>query len=322
MNSATVRKEKAIRFTIIFILAAAIEKAVSIKTAGEESVEEWLELPNGCLCCTIKTSAMQAIEGLLKRKGSQIDYILLETTGLADPYPIIQSFWTDEALECLAFLDGVVTLVDGKNFEANLREYEVLGRQVVLADVVLINKLDLINQSQLDSLRDTVSQLNPLARIHTSTQSRVSDLHKLLDLKAYGTLDCTFAQQKQSLLDLLQGFKLTSTAGPVRSIRIEAKRPVDKSRLERWLFSLLWERKLLWQGVGEDSQVAENFNVLRAKGLLSTTQGRDIHIQAVQDLYEISDLADVDRSLVGVLVLLGVFADEPSILESFHSSVY
>ncbi len=303
-------------------LAAAIEKAVSIQAAGEESVEAWLELPNGCLCCTIKTTAMQAIEGLLKRKGSQIDYILLETTGLADPYPIIQSFWTDEALECLAFLDGVVTLVDGKNFEANLKEFQVLGRQTVLADVVLINKLDLIDQVQLNSVLDAVTQLNPLASVHMSTQSRVSDLHKFLDLKAYNTVDCTFTQQKRSLLELLQNLALTSSTGPVRSIRIQAKQAVDKARLERWLFSLLWERRLLGKALGEEQEDAETCNVLRVKGLLSTTQGRDIHIQAVQDLYEINELADVDSSLVGVLVLLGVFSDESSILESFHFSVY
>lgn len=282
-------------------------------------MEEWLELPNGCLCCTIKTTAMQAIEGLLKRKTGQIDYILLETTGLADPYPIIQSFWTDEALDCLAYLDGVVVLVDGKNFEANLREYEVLARQIVLADVILINKLDLITQSQLTSLQEHVKQLNPLANILTSTQSHVNDLSRLLDLKAYGTVDCAFAHQKQSLLDLLQGFNLgaPASAGPIRSVRIEAKRPVQRDLLEKWLFSLLWEKRLL-------GTEAENFelNVLRAKGLLSTVNGRDIHIQAVQDLYEINELAGVDASLVGVLVLLGVFSNDQSVIESFHTNVY
>ncbi len=261
---------------------------------------------------------MQAIEGLLKRKGSQIDYILLETTGLADPYPIIQSFWTDEALECSAYLDGVITLVDGKNFEANLREYEVLGRQVALADVVLINKLDLVNHVQLESLRSLVNQMNPLASIHTSTQSRVSDLYKLLDLKAYGAVDCSFAHQKESLLQSLQKFTFSPSTGPVRSIRIQAKHPVDRSRLERWLFSLLWEKRLLGGGELETSE----FNVLRAKGLLKTTQGRDIHIQAVQDLYEINELAELDRALVGVLVLLGVFSEEKAIVESFHLNVY
>lgn len=303
------------------VLAAAIEKAVSIQAAGEESVEEWLELPNGCLCCTIKTTAMQAIEGLLKRKAGQIDYILLETTGLADPYPIIQSFWTDEALDCLAYLDGVVTLVDGKNFEANLRVYDVLGKQIVLSDVVLINKLDLIDDAKLESLQTTIKRLNPLAKIHTSTQSQVDDLSKLLDLKAYRKVDCTFAQQKQSLLQLLQDFNLSLSAptGPIRSIRIQARKPVDTARFERWLFSLLWERQVL--GVSQDA-AGEFTTVLRVKGLLSTTCGRDIHIQAVQDLYEIDELADVDRSLVGVLVLLGIFANEHLIVDSFHSSVY
>lgn len=259
---------------------------------------------------------MQAIESLLQKRGDQIDYILLETTGLADPYPIIESFWADEALECLAHLDGVVTLVDGKNFESNVVEYDVLSRQVVLADVIIINKIDLIDSTRLARLESRLRESNPLARIMHTMHSQVPDFSLLLGLKAYGAVDCSFAERKESLLELFNSISVTSTNGPVRSIKIKAQKTVNREKLERWLFSLLWERKLL------ALEQHEPISVLRAKGLLQVQDGKDILIQAVQDLYDISELSAAHESTTGLLVLLGVFTNEQQVIDSFHASVY
>lgn len=259
---------------------------------------------------------MQAIESLLQRRGDQIDYILLETTGLADPFPIIDSFWADEALECLAHLDGVVVLIDGKNFEANAAEYDVLCRQVVLADVIIINKLDLIDLATLLALESRLRKLNPLARILHTKHSQVPDFSLLLGLQAYGAVDCTFAERKESLLELFNSISFASKSGPVSSIKIKALQAVNRDKLERWLFSLLWERKLL------TFENHEPINVLRAKGLLPVQNGKDVLIQAVQDLYDISELSETPESSLGLLVLLGLFASEQEVIDSFHSSVY
>lgn len=297
-----------------------IEKAVSIQKAGEGAAEEWLELPNGCLCCTIKTTALQAIESLLIRKSGQIDYILLETTGLADPYPIINSFWADESLECRAYLDGVVCLVDAKNIEGQLKEWQVLMQQIILADVILINKTDLIGVEELQALRERLKEINPLARIKQTSYGHISDMSTLLDLKAYGAVDCSFAQHQKGYLGLMSVLSFQEAKRDHRevySLRLSTSKLVDRANFEKWLFKVLWS---------EDEQ----FKVLRAKGLMRTIRDqkqRDFVVQAVQELYEITELDDGDviGSSESILVLLGTFHDEEvisSIKESFYSSIY
>lgn len=301
-------------FPTLLLKAAEIEKAVSIQRAGETAAEEWLELPNGCLCCTIKTTALQAIESLLKRKSGLIDYILLETTGLADPFPIINSFWADESLECLAYLDGVVCLVDGKNFRGQVKEWRVLMQQLVLADVIVISKTDLITES-IDNLTTWLKERNPLAKLITCQYGRMKDYSGLLDLRAYGAVDCSFTLNQRGYLDLMNALNLETGDTPrdheeVRSVRLSSRKRIDRDRFERWLFNLLWTE-------------SPTHRLLRAKGLLTLQSGKQIVIQAVQDLYEITELEQtgpVDGE-EGVLVLLGWFEGE-EVIESIKASFY
>merc|ERR1711939_29658 len=97
-----------------------IEKSLTVNKGGEK-VEEWLEVGNGCICCSVKDSGVNAIESLMEKKGA-FDYILLETTGLADPGNIAPLFWVDEGLGSTIYLDGIVTLVDAKNILKSLNE--------------------------------------------------------------------------------------------------------------------------------------------------------------------------------------------------------
>lgn len=321
LNHILTQKNLNTRFAVImneFGDTADIEKAVSIqKTGGESAVEEWLELPNGCLCCTIKTTALQAIESLLERKRGQIDYILLETTGLADPYPIINSFWADEALECRAYLDGVVCLVDAKNIQAQMREWKVLIQQLVLSDVILINKTDLIDS--VAEIRAEITAINPLAKVFECQYGGIENLDKILDLKAYGAVDCTFT--KQSFYTNLMASLRIETAlrehSEVKSLRLMTRKRVNRDRFERWLFELLWSNP---------HEKEDQMKILRAKGLLLCDDGKEIVVQAVQELYEITELSAL--SVVGneesVLILLGWFGSEDiedSIRQSFYSSI-
>lgn len=295
-----------------------IEKAVSIQKAGEGAAEEWLELPNGCLCCTIKTTALQAIESLLQRKSGLIDYILLETTGLADPYPIINSFWADEALECRAYLDGVVCLVDAKNIAGLLKEWQVLMQQIVLADIILISKTDLVEKEEdLQGLKERLRELNPLAKVRECKYGQVGgDISMLLDLKAYGAVDCSFAHQKhreEAYLDLMSMLNFQESKRDhreVSSLRLSTSKPIDRAEFEKWLFQVLWS---------DDSR----FKIFRAKGLMQTERAkRDFVVQAVQELYEITELEGAKKEVESVLVLLGTFHDGQiidSIKESFYS---
>ncbi|KAL9062154.1 MAG: hypothetical protein Q9157_009178, partial [Trypethelium eluteriae] len=114
---------KIVKVPITIVTAADIEKSLTVSQEGQK-VEEWLELANGCICCSVKDSGVNAIEALMDRRGT-FDYILLETTGLADPGNIAPLFWVDEGLGSSIYLDGIVTLVDAKNILTSLDEKPV-----------------------------------------------------------------------------------------------------------------------------------------------------------------------------------------------------
>ncbi|KNE61207.1 hypothetical protein, variant [Allomyces macrogynus ATCC 38327] len=106
-----------------------LEQSLSVGEDGKQ-VEEWMELRNGCMCCSVKDLGVRAIEGLMQKRG-KFEYILLETTGLADPEPIIGMFWMDEDLGADVYLDGVVTLVDTRNVARQLKHRGPFERETV-----------------------------------------------------------------------------------------------------------------------------------------------------------------------------------------------
>lgn len=113
---------------------------------GEEiRATDWLELANGCLCCSAKSDFVAALEGLMIQKRDRFDYILIETTGLADPGPVATSLWTDTALQASICLDAIVTIADAKNILRHLQTTQETSfeaqRQLAYADLVLLNKV-------------------------------------------------------------------------------------------------------------------------------------------------------------------------------------
>src|SRR5258708_14324002 len=128
--------------------------------------EDVVEMSNGCICCTIRKDLVKGIQKLLKRE--DLDYILIETTGIADPGPVAQTFLNIPQLQQYARLDSIITVVDAEHVAAQLREAEVAREQIALADFVLINKVDLVSVDDLATLEQQISELNPHARIfHT-----------------------------------------------------------------------------------------------------------------------------------------------------------
>ncbi|GAB1302290.1 COBW domain-containing protein 1 [Apodemus speciosus] len=155
---------------------SAVEKSLAISQGGE-LYEEWLELRNGCLCCSVKDSGLRAIENLMQKKG-RFDYILLETTGLADPGAVASMFWVDAELGSDIYLDGIITVVDSKYGLKHLTEEKPDGlvneatRQVALADMILINKTDLVSEDELNKLRTTIRSINGLGKVIETQRSR------------------------------------------------------------------------------------------------------------------------------------------------------
>ncbi|KFW00892.1 COBW domain-containing protein 2, partial [Fulmarus glacialis] len=170
---------------------SALEKSLAISQGGE-LYEEWLELRNGCLCCSVKDNGVKAIENLMQRRG-KFDYVLLETTGLADPGAVASMFWVDSELGSDIYLDGIVSVVDAKHGLQHLAEEKPEGlvneasRQVALADLVIINKTDLVSGEELNEVRTLVRSINGLVKILETQRSRV-DLSNVLDLHAFDSL--------------------------------------------------------------------------------------------------------------------------------------
>jgi len=148
-----------------------------------ESDEEIYEMNNGCVCCTVRGDLIRVVEGLMRRPG-RFDAILVETTGLADPAPVAQTFFMDDDVRSKTRLDAVVALVDAKHLPLRLKDSREAEDQIAFADVVVLNKTDLVTPEELRAVEATVRAINPSAKIHRTQRSGV-DLSEVLDRGAF-----------------------------------------------------------------------------------------------------------------------------------------
>ena len=154
--------------------------------------EEVFEMNNGCVCCTVRGDLIRVVQGLMKRKGG-FDGIVIETTGLADPGPVAQTFFVDEEVRAKAKLDSVTTVVDAKHILLRLSDSREAKEQIAFADQIVLNKADLVSEDDLRMIEARLRRLNPLAPIHRSQRSNVPleailgrggfDLDRILELE-------------------------------------------------------------------------------------------------------------------------------------------
>jgi G3E family GTPase len=148
-----------------------------------ESDEEVFEMNNGCVCCTVRGDLIRVVEGLMKRPGG-FDGILVETTGLADPVPVAQTFFMDDEVRARSRLDAVVTVADAKNLLARLADSHEAEEQIAFADVVLLNKTDLVSKDELAAVERRIRAMNPHAVIHRTERCAIP-LDRVLDRGAF-----------------------------------------------------------------------------------------------------------------------------------------
>ncbi|CAG8542350.1 9970_t:CDS:10 [Paraglomus brasilianum] len=259
--------------------SSGIEKSLSIGVEGE-LFEEWLELSNGCLCCSIVDKGVKAIENLMQKKG-KFDYILLETTGLADPGPIASMFWLDEALCSDIYLDGIVTLVDAKHILQYIAEttkdhsINEAIRQIATADRIIINKTDLVTLLDLDTIERQLRSINATAEVRRTQQSRIPldfilDIHAF-DIKIHSQTLLAF-DEKPGHPHLDEDVRTVCLALPYPSIKI--------SLVEEWIQKLLWDKTI--------PNTTINIVILRLKGILTPEDSplTRIIVQGVQELYD------------------------------------
>ncbi len=134
--------------------------------------EEVFEMNNGCVCCTVRGDLIRVVSGLMKRKGG-FDAIIVETTGLADPGPVAQTFFVDDDVRAKTALDSVTTVVDAKHLPLRLADSKEAAEQVAFADQIILNKTDLVNEAELAEVERMIRRLNPLAPIHRAQRSNV-----------------------------------------------------------------------------------------------------------------------------------------------------
>ena len=148
-----------------------------------ESDEEVFEMNNGCVCCTVRGDLIRVVEGLMKRPGG-FDGILVETTGLADPAPVAQTFFMDDEVKAKAKLDAVVTVADAKHLLGSLANSPEAQEQIGFADVILLNKTDLVSADELKLVEARIRAINPHAIVH-KTQRCAIPLDRVLDRGAF-----------------------------------------------------------------------------------------------------------------------------------------
>ncbi|HMN70782.1 MAG TPA: GTP-binding protein [Rhodoblastus sp.] len=134
--------------------------------------EEVFEMNNGCICCTVRGDLIRILEGLMRRKG-KFDAIIVETTGLADPAPVAQTFFVDQDVQDAARLDAVVTVADAKWLSARLKDAPEAKNQIAFADVIVVNKTDLVTPEELREVEARIRGINPYAKLHRAVKSNV-----------------------------------------------------------------------------------------------------------------------------------------------------
>ena len=154
--------------------------------------EEVFEMNNGCICCTVRGDLVRILDGLMRQKG-KFDAIIVETTGLADPAPVAQTFFMDENVGRKTRLDAVVTVADAKWLNERLKDAPEAKNQIAFADVILINKTDLVSADELSDVEARIRGINPYAKLHKTERAKIPldavlgrnafDLDRILDLE-------------------------------------------------------------------------------------------------------------------------------------------
>jgi G3E family GTPase len=148
----------------------------------EKTDDDILELSNGCLCCTVRKDLVKGVQTLIKKGG--FDYLLIETTGIADPGPVAQTFLNIPQLQQFVRMDSIITVVDAEQIEKQMKDSETAREQVAMADFLLLNKTDLVSEEHLNRVETKARELNPHATIFRTNQSQ-ANLKEILDMNAF-----------------------------------------------------------------------------------------------------------------------------------------
>jgi G3E family GTPase len=192
--------------------------------------EEIFEMNNGCICCTVRGDLIRIIGNLMKRR-DKFDHLVIETTGLADPAPVIQTFFVDEDMQSQLSLDAVVTVVDAKHIWQHW-EADEAQEQIAFADVILLNKTDLVSPENLDELEKRIRSMNAMAKIYRTRNSELS-MDALLGVNAFDL------ERALEIDPNFLGEDAHEHDDSVYSVALVEKGAIDGEKLNAWLSELL-----------------------------------------------------------------------------------
>jgi G3E family GTPase len=227
--------------------------------------EEVFEMNNGCICCTVRGDLMRILDGLMRQKG-KFDAIIVETTGLADPAPVAQTFFMDPNVGSKTKLDAVVTVADAKWLNERLKDAPEAKNQIAFADVILINKTDLVSADELSDVEARIRGINPYAKLHRTQRAKVPldavlgrnafDLDRILDLEPdfLGGDDHDHHHDHDHDHDHAHGGLKHYHDEEMQSIALHTEKPLDPDKFFPWVQDLVQK---------------EGPNILRCKGILA-----------------------------------------------------
>ncbi|CAK9043698.1 unnamed protein product [Durusdinium trenchii] len=207
--------------------------------------EQIIEMNNGCICCTVRGDLIQGLRSILKKTaldGNKLDGVIIETTGLADPAPVAQTFFADDLIQARMTLDGIITVVDAKHCLQHLREEKPEGveneavEQLAFADRIIVNKTDLVDAAELEGLTYEVRKINAVAPMIYTQNSKVA-VDEIIGIRGF-SLDRVLESDTEFLKDDQDHQHDQS----VSSVGIECPGECDQEKLNIWIATLLRER--------------------------------------------------------------------------------
>ena len=286
--------------------------------------EEVFEMNNGCICCTVRGDLVRIMGGLMKRKG-KFDAIIVETTGLADPAPVAQTFFVDEDVQKNARLDAVVTVADAKWLADRLKDAPEAKNQIAFADVIVLNKTDLVSKPELAEVEARIRGINPYAKLHRTERCKVAladvlergafDLDRILDLEpdfleAGDEHDHHHHGHDHHDHDHGHGHGLKHYHDEdMQSLSLQSDKPLDPMKFMPWLQNLV---------------ATEGQKILRSKGILSFTDDDDRYVfQGVHMMLEGDHQRKWkdDEPRESRLIFIGRELPEQAIRDGFESCI-